>query len=306
MTAMYNFHRQLLVDEVRTSAFREAILKVVRPGDVVVDVGAGTGVLSFFACEAGARRVYAIEREHAADMAAMLARHVGLADRVTVLHARSQEAELPERADVLVTEMLGSLAFNEGLLGVIVEARRRFLVPGARIIPSQTDLWIAPAELRDVYALFVDWWRTPRHGLDFSPVRTFAANTLYSERITPDALLAPIVTAMSVRAAELDDTVQRGTASFRTTRDGVVHGFVAGFTATLADGVTLTNEWRGARSWEQGFLPLETPVVTMAGTPVTIELHTDDGRMWHWRGSVGDAEFEQTTLLSRPPCVEVH
>jgi len=278
----------------------------VRPGDVVVDVGTGTGILSFFACEAGARRVYAIEREHAADVASLLARQFGLGERITVLHARSSDVDLPERADVLVTEMLGSLAYNEGLLGVILDARRRFLVPDARIIPAQTDLWIAPAEVPDIYALYVDWWRTPRHGYDFSALRTFAANTLYSERLTPDALLAAPVTAMSVRASEVDDTVGRGAASFRTARDGVVHGFALGFNAILADGITLTNEWRGARSWEQGVMPLERPVVADAGTPIAVDVRTDDGRMWHWRGAVGDVEFEQTTLLSRPPCVEVH
>jgi protein arginine N-methyltransferase 1 len=303
---VYNFHRQLLIDDVRTSSFRQAVSRVVRPGDVVVDVGTGTGILSFFACEAGARRVYAIERDHAADVAAMLARQLGFADRITVLHASSAHVELPERADVLVTEMLGSLAYNEGLLGVIVDARRRFLKPDARIIPSQTDLWIAPAELPDVYALYVDWWRTPRHGYDFSLLRTFAANTLYSEKLTPDALLAAPATIMSVRASDLEDTALHGTASFRTARDGVVHGFVLGFDSILADGVTLSNAWRGARSWEQGVMPLEKPVIADAGTPVTIDLRTDDGRLWHWRGAIGDSEFEQTTALSRPPCVEVH
>ena len=93
---MFEFHRQLLADEVRTSAFRDAIAQVVRPGDVVLDIGTGTGILAFFACQAGARHVYAIEGQHLADAAQLLARQLGYADRLTVFHARSNDVELPD------------------------------------------------------------------------------------------------------------------------------------------------------------------------------------------------------------------
>ena len=286
------------------TAWRESIRRVVRPDDVVVDIGSGTGILAFFACDAGARRVYAVERQHSADAAAMLARQLGYADRVTVIHGRSTEIELPERAAVLTSETIGPLVFNEGILEIVADARRRLLTPDARIIPSRIDLWIAPAELPAFYERLIDWWGTPRWGFDFSPIRTFAANTVYAEKVSPDALLAPPETAMSLRSAELDDTAQRGSASFRATRAGVVHGFAIGFAATLADGVTLTSKWSGA-GWDQGVLPLETPVTVTAGTPISVDLRTDNGAMWHWRGRIGDAELEQTTLLSRPPCVAV-
>ena len=276
---------------------------MVRPGDVVLDAGAGTGILSFFACEAGARRVYAVEQQHSADVAAMLARQLGLDDRITVIHARSIDIDLPERAGVLVTETLGALVFNEGILTTIADARRRLLVPGARMIPSRIDVWIAPAELPDFYARVIDWWRTPRHGFDVSAMQTFAANYAYNAKVAAEALLASPATAMSLRTAEIDDTVQRGAASFRAARGGIVHGFALGFTATLADGITWTN---ATPAWDQGFLPLETPVPLAAGMPVAVDVRTDDGRLWHWRGAIGDAAFEQTTLLSRPPCVEVH
>ena len=62
----------LLLDKARCDAYREAIHRTVKPGDVVVDLGAGTGLLSFFALQAGARHVYAIEMSRIADVAAEL------------------------------------------------------------------------------------------------------------------------------------------------------------------------------------------------------------------------------------------
>ena len=299
---MFAFHQQLLDDTVRTNAFREAISRVVRPGDVVLEIGAGTGLLSFFACDAGARHVYAIEQQHSADGAHLLAKRFGYSDRLTVIHSPSHAAELPERADVLITETLGSLGFDESFLRTLVDARERFLAPDARIIPSEIALWIAPVELPELFAKYIDWWSAPRYGFDFSPIRLFAANTFYSDRMPAGALLAPLQ-HLDPLDARTSGTQYGGNAAFRATRRGTQHGFALGFTATLAPGVTITNAWSGADSWERGFLPLEQPVDVTPDTPISIDLHTDNGRQWQWRGSIGDAAFDQTTLLARPPCM---
>ena len=73
MYAEIEVHRTMICDRVRTDAFRRAIDAVVRPGDVVLDVGAGTGLLSLFAARAGASRVYAVEQTTVAVLAQELA-----------------------------------------------------------------------------------------------------------------------------------------------------------------------------------------------------------------------------------------
>ena len=100
-------HITLLGDKARVGAFRAAIEATVRPGDVVVDVGSGTGVLAFFAARAGARRVYAIEETDLIDVAQALARENCLDDRIVFIRGNSLGVALPERAHVLVTETLG-------------------------------------------------------------------------------------------------------------------------------------------------------------------------------------------------------
>jgi type I protein arginine methyltransferase len=104
MYAEIEVHRTMVCDRVRTEAFCRAIEEVVRPGDTVLDVGAGTGILSVFAARAGAARVYAVERTAVAALAQELAAANGVADCVHVIHGDVLDLELPERVDVIVSE----------------------------------------------------------------------------------------------------------------------------------------------------------------------------------------------------------
>jgi predicted RNA methylase len=114
MYAEIEVHRTMLCDRVRTEAFRRAIDSVVRPGDVVLDVGAGTGILSLFAARAGAERVYAVERTTVAVLAQELAAANGVAEVVQVIHGDLRDIDLPERVDVIVSEWLGGSGSTKG------------------------------------------------------------------------------------------------------------------------------------------------------------------------------------------------
>src|SRR5215208_4444409 len=117
----------MLQDRERTGAFRRAIHEVVTPGDVVMDIGAGSGVLSLFACQAGARRVYALEAGPAIEIAREMARRNEVEDRVVLINELSHRTRIDEPVDVLVTETLWNFGFGEGILGVVLDARERFL-----------------------------------------------------------------------------------------------------------------------------------------------------------------------------------
>jgi hypothetical protein len=299
---MLDYHRTLLQDETRMNALREAISRVVRQGDVVADLGSGTGVLSFFACEAGARRVFAIEREHLADIASFLTRHLRFADRITVLHDVSTNVTLPERADVLITETIGAAGLDENIIGYVIDAKKRLLREGAAILPSSITLIAAPVDLREPYDRHVAFWSSSQGGLDFSPLRVFASNSMYLLHIAEEAYLAEPAEFVDVDLATVESTLVNGKTTYITTRDGNVHGFALWFRATLVDSIVLTNRVAKATSWAQAFFPLEEPVPVTRGTTIALDLQTDDGKSWRWRGSIGDMSFDQMTVLNRPPC----
>src|SRR5207244_7732448 len=155
-------HRALIEDSVRTTAYAEAIARVVRAGDVVLDLGSGCGVLAILACRAGARKVFAVEQGHMADIASMLAANNDCGDRIAVLHARSFDVELPERAGVLITETLGNLGFDEQILPSVLDARKRLIAEGARIVPARVALVAAPVTAAAVHEREVAFWSEPR------------------------------------------------------------------------------------------------------------------------------------------------
>ena len=299
---MIDYHRGLLLDELRTNAYREAIHRVVQPGDIVLDLGCGTGILSFFACEAGAAKVYAIEQNHMADVARMLAKRSGLDDRIEVIHNESSVIDLPQRAGVLITETIGAFGFDEQILSAVIDARTRLLNPGARILPQRLTLSATPVEVPGDYAKYVAFWNARRYGVDFQPLQMLASNTPQHLFVNDDAHLAEGIEMMRADLATVEAATLDAHANFVANRDAVVHGFAVWFTASLAEGIALTNRFERATHWSQGFLPLEHPVPVSRGTRIELEVDTDDGRYWGWRGSIGETPFDQHSGFAMPPC----
>ena len=133
----------MICDRVRTEAFRRAIDSVVRPGDIVLDVGAGSGILSMFAARAGAARVYAAEETSIAVLAQELAVSNGVAEIVRVIHGDVTDVEPPEPVDVIVSEWLGGFGIDEGMLVPVIAARDRWLKPGGVMIPCSVTAYAA-------------------------------------------------------------------------------------------------------------------------------------------------------------------
>ena len=130
-------HVRMLNDTRRVQRYQQGIRAVVRPGDVVVDVGTGTGILAIEAAKAGARHVYAVEASGIGRLARAMFAANELADRITLIPGWSTRIDLPERADVLVSEIIGDDPLAENVRAVVADARRRFLAPHARVLPRR-------------------------------------------------------------------------------------------------------------------------------------------------------------------------
>ena len=169
-------HARMLHDTRRTDDYLAAIGEAVQPGDVVLDIGTGSGVLAIAAARAGAQHVYAIEASDIAEVAGRVFAANEVQDRVTLIPGWSRTIDLPEQADVLVSEIIGNEPFEEEILETTLDARRRLLKPGGLMIPNALTLLARPlllpeeeARQRALGREAVERWRQ-RYGIDFQPL----------------------------------------------------------------------------------------------------------------------------------------
>ena len=306
MSLILDEHREYLSDRARIAAYTAAIAEVVNVGDVVLDLGAGTGILGLLACRAGAHRVYAVDAGNMIEVARELCCANGYDDRVTFVKKLSLDTELPERVDVIVADQIGRFGFDAGILEYFADARIRFLKPGGRLIPKRIRMWVAPVEApaqRDQ----VEFWLSRPAGFDFAPVRRYAANTGYPCRYTPDQLLSIPQLGTVLNLAVATDASFEFAASCSVLSDGELHGVGGWFDANLSDSVQMSNSPLSSQPINRRavFFPVDHPVAVVAGDTVDVRMcvaPTDT--LVTWKVTVrGKAEFTHSTwkgmLLSR-------
>jgi protein arginine N-methyltransferase 1 len=266
-------HRQYLSDPVRLAAFERAIAEVVRPGDVVLDLGCGTGILGLYACRAGARRVYAVDESGMIELARAIAAANGLGDRIVHVNQFSREVELPERADVVVADQIGQFGFEAGVIEYFCDARQRLLVAEPRLIPAGLRLQVALVEAPELYNQ-IDFWSGRPAGFDCSPAREWAANTGYPVHLDADQLLSRPAdgACVDLRATSMAPFTFEIVASCE--RPGTLHGVGGWFAAQLSPSVVLTNSPLEAQRLARRnvFLPIDRPVPVAAGDQVAVRI----------------------------------
>ena len=140
-------HEEMLSDRVRVDAYHRGIQRNVAPGDVVLDLGTGTGLLAFLASRAGASKVYAVEHSDFIEVACEIGRLNGFTN-IEFVQANSREFTPPEPIDVVLHEQMGDELFNENMLENLLDLRGRVLAPAGRILPARFRLFVEPVSLR--------------------------------------------------------------------------------------------------------------------------------------------------------------
>lgn len=247
----------MLNDRTRCLAYQRAIEPVVRD-KIVLDVGCGTGILSFFAARAGAKLVLAVDMD-IPPPAEEVARSNGLADRVQFFRGRLQDIELPvDSVDVIVSEWMGGVLLMEDMLPVVLYARDRWLKPGGILLPDRARLFLAP--LDDVAGL------SSEH---FPTLRETISSQMWVSVIDPSRFLAEpscILDLDLITVQESDIKSYETPFGFDLNEAGTLNGFGLWFDVIFNQTkppVTLsTSPWLPPTHWAQALwiLPIDIDV----------------------------------------------
>jgi len=300
----------MIADRVRMDAYAAALRAQVRPGCIVADIGAGTGILSLVACRAGAGHVHAIEtNEEALEIARQAAAANGFEGRITFHAAPSTEVELPQRADVIVSDMHGVLPWHEQHLHSIADARTRLLAPGGKLIPLRDTLWLACVDAADTYAKIFEPWTLD--GFDLRAAADIVANRWRKVGIAKDKLVVPPVLAATLDYMTVDSSNLSTQVEWIASRHGAAHGFAAWFDGVLADGIELSNApgQDPLPVYGQAFFPWPQAMAVEPGDSIKVQLRADVVRgsyVWTWSTSIhaangaAKADFAQSTFMGFP------
>ena len=301
---LLKYHRKLLTDEIRIKAYRESIENEINKGDIVADLGCGTGILSFFACQSEAKKVYSIEESSfLIKLAKRISNFNNFERKISFLNKNSlviENLDIKEKINVLITEIMGSFGLEENILTYIIDFRDRFMnKTNIKIIPNRLKLYIIPYENEDFYKkdeLELNWLNT-NYNLDFKDFTlinkelAFIPDDLKSRINKKNFITDPIeisnIDLLNVKKVDLDIKCKIKIKNLKNIRK--LHGFCGFFKAILSSNpnVNLTNSpLEPDTSFSQIYFPIKNPQKIRNGDIIKIHLNYSPPVNWNLEYSI--------------------
>lgn len=275
-------HLSLLKDAVRIRAYQRALDRAVGPTTCVLDLGAGTGILSLLAAAAGARRVVGIEaRSATVDLAKALLDANRLGDKVCFIEALSTNvspAQIGESPNLLVAELLGNGILDENVLEYTLDARNRLLAPNAQLIPSAIEIDLVAIDYVQRNSVTSELRAASEVcGFDLSPVGAAVKGRVAKrvERYNPGVhvRMSEPVTAVRLELLTMSDAAFVAPVRLTVESDGYVAGVLAYFRAFLDRETVLSNSpWSSSTHWAHLMFVFGEPVMVKGGQALDVRL----------------------------------
>ena len=276
-------HREMLFDSQRVLAYKYALTNLVTSNSIVMDYGAGSGMLSMLAAVHGnAKKVYAVELGPAAELARELVKANKLESQVDVIQADASTVSLPDKVDVIVSEWMGGLAVDENFVPGLIKARDVHLKPDGIMIPARAVGYASVAYDDQLYKI-MKCWEDNDYGIDLSLIKDKhcqdvlnGRNNVKSEHIfsIPTRLFDLNMKTIQAEDANFDS----GLVEVKVLHSGTVNCIAAWFECDMGDNKTvLRNDTLSADThWGRTVFPIESPIQVEKGEILYFRLTSKD------------------------------
>lgn len=273
MSDVLSEHIEYLTLPGRNARYQQAIAATINPGDRVADLGCGVGVLGLFCLEAGAEKVWGIDNSDAIHLARDVMAKAGFADRYDCIAGSTFRTTLLEQVDLIICDHVGFFGFDYGIVGLMRDARRRFLKPGGAMIPQTLNLMVAGVSSDDCLAKAAAWTQDAVPD-QYRWLDELSRNVRYSYPFSAEELIAPPVTLGHVDFADDEPDLYRFDAVLVANRPGRFDGIAGWFDCQLAGDVRMTNNPLDPESIRrsQAFLPAQESFAVEAGDEIGVSL----------------------------------
>lgn len=270
-------HHLMIKDYVRATAYWHAIENNVTEEDTVLELGCGSGILTFFAARAGAKKQYAIEinKNMVDTVTRPMAEANGYADKIEFLIGNSMNipaSAVNPKASVFIAEILGDGVFNENILSYTIDARERFLAPGAKMLPKGLDVYLFGYENPTNQAAFAS--EDIKH---IGQAKSSRTDSLYLKYDTfNNKMLSDPNKAIYIDLTTITDSNFTATGDFEIIAPGILNGCCLYFVAHIDDKNQLSNSpWSPQISWTQQLFNISPPIKVNKGDKVPFTLNYD-------------------------------
>ncbi|KAL5728837.1 type I protein arginine methyltransferase [Ranunculus cassubicifolius] len=272
----FGIHEEMLKDTVRTKTYQNVIYQntFLFKDKVVLDVGAGTGILSLFCAKAGAKHVYAVECSQMADMAKEIVETNKLSDVVTVLKGKIEEIELPvAHVDIIISEWMGYFLLFENMLDTVLYARDKWLVPDGIVLPDKASLYLTAIEDAEYKEDKIEFWNDV-YGFDMSCIRKQSMMEPLVDTVDQNQIVTNSQLLKTMDISKMTSGDASFTAPFKliAEKSDYIHALVAYFDVSFTRCHKLMGFSTGPRSrathWKQTVLYLEDVLTICEGEAV--------------------------------------
>ncbi len=300
--------------QIRVKAYAEALRRTIVPEQsVVLEIGTGAGFFALLAAKFGAQHVYAIDSSPSVHVGQELAVANGVDDRITFMQKLSTQTHLPERVNIIVSDIRGALPWLQHHIPSIVDARERLLAPDGVLIPGHDTVWAAVVHAPRLYAQHVAPWDDNAYGLDLSAARGRTTNHQRKGRVKPDNLLVEPQPIATLDYHTITNPNTQSTLHWTVSKANRAHGLSVWFDTELVPTIGYSNAPSAPHIpiYSQMFFPWTEPVQLVEGDTiaVTFRVHLMQQRyVWHWTTQVNRADghgakarFAQASFAANAP-----